>query len=448
MTGPGDELNRLLAEEITRRLPALEAEASQASARDALGSLKSAAALARHHELALVLTQLDARLRAGDDSAREAARSLLRDVPARLARGEPPFETAWPVPPPGLEPSQPDPRYRDEYLAAMRDRLAELDAILASDQAPEDALTHAYRSAHAMKGAVSAAGDDTMAWYCHGLEAWLKAARAAESAAPALITELPRHRGALSLLLERPRDALATLRAAADPAEPHHDAPPRSEPAPASPPLPEPPRTDEADEPLRATLERVRASWLFERVAHGTYQLAARGERSVTILMSGGDTPVDRHVAARLLDPLMQLVRNALAHGVEPIDERRRAGKPPLGTIALHAERRGHQLRLTVEDDGRGVDLARVRELAVRSGALTREGASVLHDDELLALLFTPGITTREGADLLAGRGVGLDLAQHAVRRLGGAIQLRLRTGGGLQATIELPSERGSGKLR
>jgi two-component system, chemotaxis family, sensor kinase CheA len=140
---------------------------------------------------------------------------------------------------------------------------------------------------------------------------------------------------------------------------------------------------------------------------------------------------------------VIQLARNAVAHGIQRPEQRVSKGKPPIGTVALRAERLGDWLRIVVEDDGEGVDVARIRQVAVERGVVSSEAARQLREDELLALLFLPGFTTQQGADLLAGRGVGLDLAQDAVRRLGGAIRLGSRRGSGLTATVDVPGERG-----
>src|SRR5262249_41201626 len=98
-------------------------------------------------------------------------------------------------------------------------------------------------------------------------------------------------------------------------------------------------------------------------------------------------------------------------------------------------------LRITVADDGRGADVQRIRELAVAAGAVSEEAAKHARDDELLTLLFLPGLTTHERVDLLAGRGLGLDLVEDTIRRLGGTIGLHSRPGGGLTATFEVPSD-------
>jgi chemotaxis protein histidine kinase CheA len=537
-----EELDALLAGEIERRLVLLGGTGLDLrEARAALHSLRGSAAMAGHTDLALVIGHYSARLRAGDAAAaREAAELLSRSL-ERLRSGARPFTSEWPEPPPGLGPSNVDPSYRGEYLAAVRDRLDELGALIDEVPPAEDALERATRAVHAIKGAAGAVGDDATAWYCHGLESRLKAAR--ERGDDTVLEELPRHRSALGLLLEDQNTALETLRGhktgarasnAPVPAQRRSGAPLTDEdtgehtvrvqgvsferllerlehvqmvhdalggvaetthleadrmrdlraglydalrllgPArPWGPPAAALTRIDRiarsiglaaedleresatckrgadslrvATQEIRreiASVRRTKLSNVLARVASSITRLAAREGRAVRVRVVSAEVPVDREIAERLVDPLMQLARNALAHGIESPDERRARDKEAIGTIVLSGERSGDYLRIGCEDDGRGVDVDGVRRQAVAHGALSEEAASAASDDELLALLFAPGLTTRPQADLLAGRGLGLELALGLVRRMGGTIRLASQPGSGLRATIEIPSER------
>jgi chemotaxis protein histidine kinase CheA len=195
---------------------------------------------------------------------------------------------------------------------------------------------------------------------------------------------------------------------------------------------------------MRSELSQVRRTsmhWLFERVARAIARDADSEGKRVEVEMSGRDVPIDRRLAERLLDTVLQLARNSVVHGIEAPERRAQLGKSELGKVTLAAEQIGEWLRITVADDGRGADVDRIRELAVAAGAVSREAALGAQDDDLLALLFLPGLTTHEHADLLAGRGLGLDLVQDTIRRLGGTIRLRSHTGGGLTATFEVPND-------
>lgn len=192
-----------------------------------------------------------------------------------------------------------------------------------------------------------------------------------------------------------------------------------------------------------ARMRTTRAGELFDRVTASVTAHARREGREVRIQTSGGDVPIDRRLSDALFDPIVQLARNAVAHGLESATDRISAGKPAVGTLSFDAELRGGGLMLRIADDGAGVDLPDVRRRAVLTSMVTKEMADALDDEALLTLLFVPGFTTRESADLLAGRGVGLDLTLAAIRRVGGTIRLTSRRGQGMSALLRVPVESG-----
>ena len=199
-------------------------------------------------------------------------------------------------------------------------------------------------------------------------------------------------------------------------------------------------RTAEMRSELTA-LRRTSLHGVFERVKHATLRNADDEGKRVAVDIVGRDVLVDQRLSQRLHDTVLQLARNSLIHGLEAPDARALAGKAEAGRITLSAEQIGEWLRVTVADDGRGADVERIRQIAVAAGTLSAEAAQRAHADDLLALLFLPGLTTHRRADLLAGRGLGLDLVQDTVRRLGGTIRLRGRPEGGLVASFEMPSD-------
>jgi two-component system chemotaxis sensor kinase CheA len=199
-------------------------------------------------------------------------------------------------------------------------------------------------------------------------------------------------------------------------------------------------RSDEMRGELSA-LRRTSIGAVFERAAHAGMRLAEAESKQLRVEISGADFTIDRPVADRLYDALVQLVRNAVAHGIRRPDQRLQLGKPGTGTLWLRAERRAEWLRVVVEDDGQGVDIARIRELSVQRGAISAENVLALSDNQLLALLFLPGLTTHTNPGLLAGRGLGLELVQEAARGLGGVVRLETGAAGGLAATFEIPSD-------
>src|SRR5262249_23305796 len=138
----------------------------------------------------------------------------------------------------------------------------------------------------------------------------------------------------------------------------------------------------------------------------------------------GGEISLERRLLDVLRAPLVHLVRNAVDHGIEMPDDRVAAGKHPGGAITLRAQRAGHPVVVEVEDDGAGIDPARVREVAIARGLATAEAVAALADPELHALLFRAGFSTRGQVTEVSGRGVGLDVVRGAVASLSGQIDV------------------------
>ena len=169
---------------------------------------------------------------------------------------------------------------------------------------------------------------------------------------------------------------------------------------------------------LQEGIRRVRmmsVERLFQRLVQPVRELAKKERKEVELRTAGEETEIDKAVVERVAEPLLHLVRNALAHGIEPPEERRRAGKPPGGTITLSARQEGDVTEIIVSDDGRGIDLPAVRRALVAARRLSDGEAAALDDEALYEALFEPGFSTRSGADDLAGRGVGLDAVRDAL---------------------------------
>src|SRR5690606_26486264 len=152
--------------------------------------------------------------------------------------------------------------------------------------------------------------------------------------------------------------------------------------------------------------------------------VAAASGRLVGLELSGTEVEADRAVIDALREALLHLVRNAVDHGIEPPDERKRAGKPPEGTIRIAAVLRGADLRVTVHDDGRGLDTSAVRERLAARGMPVPDS-----EEELAEVLFLGGFSTRREATAISGRGVGLDAVRSAVQRVRGSVRVRWTPG-------------------
>ncbi|MFC7333592.1 hybrid sensor histidine kinase/response regulator [Rhodocista pekingensis] len=166
--------------------------------------------------------------------------------------------------------------------------------------------------------------------------------------------------------------------------------------------------------------------------------LAAQQGLAVEVRVAGLEAMADRLVLQRLRDPVLQLLRNAVSHGLEPAEERLARGKPAMGTVQLSFAVGEGQLVISVADDGRGIDVGRVRDTGQRL-RLLGEGAEAVPEEEVLELLFTPGFTTRETVTTLSGRGMGLSIVRQAALRLGGHAWAGNRPGGGAEFRLVVP---------
>ena len=176
---------------------------------------------------------------------------------------------------------------------------------------------------------------------------------------------------------------------------------------------------------------------LFQRYVRTVYDIAQATGKQIALATAGEETEIDKSMLELLADPLTHLIRNAADHGIETPEARLAAGKPEEGTIHLRALHRAGRIVIEVEDDGGGIDRARVRAKAVERGLIAPDAA--MSDDELRRLIFEPGFSTRDEVSDLSGRGVGMDVVRQNVQRLNGTIALTSETGRGSTVSIELP---------
>jgi two-component system chemotaxis sensor kinase CheA len=159
--------------------------------------------------------------------------------------------------------------------------------------------------------------------------------------------------------------------------------------------------------------------------------------KSIQLEIVGGDTELDKAMVERIGDPLMHLVRNAMDHGLETPEERRRTGKPEMGTLRLRAFHESGNVVIEVSDDGRGLDRDRILNKALQKGLITT--AEGLTDPEVFQLIFEPGFSTAEQVTNLSGRGVGMDVVKKSIEALRGAITLNSHKGEGTLLQMRLP---------
>ena len=178
---------------------------------------------------------------------------------------------------------------------------------------------------------------------------------------------------------------------------------------------------------------------VFERLARVTRQISRELEKEIRLVITGSETEIDKLIVEELSDPLMHMLRNAIDHGIERAEQRRAVGKAESGTIALNAYQQGSHVMIEIEDDGQGIDEQALLQKASSLGKLEPGEAELLTRDEVLALIFLPGLSTRASANDVSGRGVGMDIVKTNIAKIGGVIDVQSERGTGTKMTITLP---------
>jgi chemosensory pili system protein ChpA (sensor histidine kinase/response regulator) len=178
---------------------------------------------------------------------------------------------------------------------------------------------------------------------------------------------------------------------------------------------------------------------LYSRLSRAVRDAAKSTGKQVELELSGSETELDNNIIQQISDPLVHLVRNSVAHGIETPEVRREVGKPGLGRVTLRAYHRGNHIYIEVEDDGRGIDYERVKQSAIDRGLVSYETANSLTERELREMLFHPGFSTAPMKTELAGRGVGLDVVRANLNSLNGEIEVQSTTGLGTKFILKVP---------
>jgi len=178
---------------------------------------------------------------------------------------------------------------------------------------------------------------------------------------------------------------------------------------------------------------------LFQKFPRVVRDLARMLGKEVELVLEGEDAEMDKTVLEKLEEPLIHLIRNAVDHGIEPPDERERLGKPRKGTVKLSAYYHGDRIYLEIADDGRGIDIEKVKKKALERGLISPDRAEKMTEKDILFLIFHPGFSTAEGVSQVSGRGVGMDVVMNTVSAFRGMIDIETERGKGTRIVLSFP---------
>jgi len=178
---------------------------------------------------------------------------------------------------------------------------------------------------------------------------------------------------------------------------------------------------------------------VFNKFPRMIRDLARQSSKEVDLVIHGEETELDKTVIEEIGDPLVHLIRNSVDHGMETPDEREAAGKPRCGTVTLSAYQEGRNIVVSVSDDGKGIDPAKIKAKAIEKGIIGMDEGIKLSDKDALQLIFTPGFSTAEKVSNVSGRGVGMDVVKTNITNINGAISIDSEVGKGTSVIFKLP---------
>jgi two-component system chemotaxis sensor kinase CheA len=186
-------------------------------------------------------------------------------------------------------------------------------------------------------------------------------------------------------------------------------------------------------------LRMVPMEQIFNRFPRIVRDIARKRGKEVDFTIEGKEIEVDRTILDEIDEPMIHLIRNSIDHGIEDPEEREKNGKPRMGRLTVKAIREKDHVEIYVEDDGRGINVEKIKEVAIKKKIITKEEASTLSEKEALNLIFRPGFSTAEKITDLSGRGVGMDVVKAKIEKIGGSVEIDSTIGVGTRVTLKLP---------
>lgn len=188
---------------------------------------------------------------------------------------------------------------------------------------------------------------------------------------------------------------------------------------------------------MKTRMQPIGSAWAkFPRLIR---DLSLELDKKIELVMSGEETELDRQLLDFIKDPLTHMVRNSVDHGLEKPEERIAAGKPETGKVSLSAYHEGGHIIIKIQDDGRGLNLERIREKIVEKGLASEDDVAQMNDSRIMHHIFHPGFSTAEQVTSVSGRGVGMDVVKSNIEKIGGTIELFSEQGKGSTFLIKIP---------
>ena len=184
----------------------------------------------------------------------------------------------------------------------------------------------------------------------------------------------------------------------------------------------------------------MQVGFLFKKFHRLVRDTAAQEGKQVQLVLKGVDVEVDRNILKVMSDSLVHLIRNAIGHGIESTDERQAANKRPEGKLLLEAVTENHGVRISISDDGKGINVQKIREQAIAKGLVTKEVAKDLTMQQIISYIFEPGFSTSQAVSDVSGRGVGMDVVKTALDQVGGQIEVETRENEGTTFHLFMPA--------
>ncbi len=195
--------------------------------------------------------------------------------------------------------------------------------------------------------------------------------------------------------------------------------------------------TDLQEGVMKTRMQPIGNAWA--KLPRIVRDLSVEMSKKIDLQMIGAETELDRQVLELIKDPLTHMVRNSADHGLEPTEERRRIGKPEVGKVILNAYHEGGHIIIEISDDGRGLNIARIRQKAVQSGLATESELDGMTEQQIAQFIFKAGFSTAEKVTSVSGRGVGMDVVRTNIEKIGGTVELKSAAGKGSSFIIKIP---------